>query len=158
MSYFSKHWKLHPVPLMQVSIWPLKTWFWEVLHQRWMSACSRRFFSFLNIFKRAFVHCVRFKKWHLSVQTCLFFIAFSYGSLSFHACARRTNTVADKSPNYWGLSYSKKNSVVVLICWFSACLLFWIVSLQPFLCVCVYIWIPVMTPSCHGTSLTVYSK
>lgn len=70
-------------------------------------------------------------------------MTFSYGLLSPHACAHN-HTVADKSPNYWGCSYSYNNSAVVLNCWLSACLVFWIDSPQP-LFMCVYTWTDVMT-------------
>lgn len=67
-------------------------------------------------------------------------LVHSYVSLFLHACA---NTVADKSSNCWNLFQSKNNFVMVLICWLSACLLFWIVSLQLFwyarACVCVHL-------------------
>lgn len=74
-------------------------------------------------------------------------MTFSYCSLSC-MCMQPKHTVADKLLNCLSSVICKNNSVVVLICWLSAHLKFWIVSLQPlFIFLCVYIWINAMTPS-----------
>lgn len=82
-------------------------------------------------------------------HACSFLIKCFYDfqlwfSLLSCMCTQPNHTVADKSPNYWGCSCCYNNSAVVLICWLSARLVFWIVSPQLlfYLCVsvCTFNW------------------